>query len=102
MAEGSIREGDSIEGTPRAVKRQHSSLMGSPTNAAAVTVSPTKISSPDRFSAGGRMLSQRSSMYGTTPIYFNPIRFLAMGLIKKNQDRKELDRQKDFAEFNLA
>ena len=39
------------------------------------------------------------------PLAFNPLRFLANGLIEKNQQRKELERQinmKELAEQNVA
>ena len=39
------------------------------------------------------------------PLAFNPLRFLANGLIEKNQQRKELERQinmKELAEQNAA
>ena len=44
--------------------------------------------------------SRHSIAYQTS--HFNPIRFLAMALIEKNQERKELERKKQLLEVKSS
>jgi hypothetical protein len=71
-------------------------------------VSPIKIQNQPSFvsrlprmpSLDARSRSSRTRIpFEKIPLAFNPLKFLAMSLIEKNQQRKELELQKNMNEF---